>query len=76
MKTKAFTFKNDFHQTEVVLVAVESFKGGDWWLTKDQVKSISDALCGKRGCECGGYDTDKYELIRIWKSGYWRIREK
>ena len=45
--------RNDFHNTEVTLVAKSVYKGV-WHLTRSQVNRARRVLCGVAGCTCGG----------------------
>lgn len=52
MKTKAFTFTNDFHNTECT-VRAKLNERGEWTLSEGQVKKVYRTLCGIPGCTCG-----------------------
>jgi hypothetical protein len=45
--------RNEFHDTEVTLVARSVYKGR-WYLTRSQVNRARRVLCGIDGCTCGG----------------------
>ena len=74
MTTKTITLSNEFHNTEINLIAKIDARG-NVWLSKGQVSRARRTLCGIGGCTCGDAAGCRPQMVEDQQDGSARVLE-
>lgn len=75
VRTKKIKLCNEFHNTEITLIATVDARG-NLWLNKRQMTKARRALCGIKGCSCGDAAGCRPTMVEDQQDGSGRILSK